>query len=75
MALYKERTKRITFDVPVDLKILIHEIIPPSTLSAIMRNLLFQILHLKDKKGTYKTINALLNNKVKLIITEENNET
>ncbi|KKN58678.1 hypothetical protein LCGC14_0549700 [marine sediment metagenome] len=68
MASYKERTRRITFDVPIVLKALIHSIIPPSRLSAIMRYLLKEILQLEKEVGRDKTLTALLNGRAKLII-------
>lgn len=71
MSPYQQQNKRITFDTPISLRDKIHSIIPPSTLSAIMRNILEEIIELKEREGLQKTIHALLNKKVVLIIKPE----
>ena len=68
MASYKERTRRITFDVPIMLKALIHSIIPPSRLSAIMRLVLKEIINLEKREGKDKALAALINNNIIIMI-------
>ncbi len=71
MSLYKESHKRITFDVPESQKFLINSIIPPSTLSHIMRNILKAIYRFYHLEGASKALNALLGGKFRIIIEEK----
>lgn len=65
---YKERTRRITFDTPTSLRDDIHALIPPSTLSSIMRSILHAIIKLYEKEGVSKALSALLNDNFEIII-------
>ena len=66
---YKERVKRITFDTPITLRDTIHTLIPPSTLSTIMRSLLAAIVNLYEREGAHRSLTALLNNNFEITIT------
>lgn len=68
MSKYKERTRRITFDTPISLRDNIHALIPPSTLSAIMRNLLVAVINLYAEEGGRKTLSALLSGNIEIRI-------
>lgn len=68
--LYKERTRRITFDVPISLKIAINSTLPPSTLSSIMRTLIRALLKFFSKVGPQLALHSILNNRIEIIIIE-----
>ena len=70
---YKERTRRITFDTPISLRDKIHSIIPPSTLSSIMRSILQAIIKLHEKEGAHRSLTALLSNNFEIIIKKTEN--
>lgn len=68
---YLEQTRRITFDAPKELKDKIQAFTPPGLFSQLARNLFSALILLQEEVGTKETILALLNNRIKVSITEK----
>ena len=65
---YSDKTRRITFDAPKELKDKVYSFIPPGLFSEISRNLFSALVEKQEEVGTRDLLSALLNKRIKIKI-------